>query len=93
MFGPLKDRRRVATRSDSCPRTFVLVVTRAAPVRSWSSNGNSHWPHIHICLADGGIQSAEQSRSLNTTRSRSMRFDLIHEATGIGHCQTKPKPT
>lgn len=32
MFGRLKDWRRVATRSDSCPRAFLSAITLAATV-------------------------------------------------------------
>jgi len=34
-FGRLKDRRRVATRYDRCPKDFISTVALAAIVMSW----------------------------------------------------------
>ena len=35
MFGRLKDRRRVATRWDRCPKIFLSAITLAATVIHW----------------------------------------------------------
>ena len=35
MFGRLKDWRRVATRYDRCPETFLSAITRAATILFW----------------------------------------------------------
>ena len=35
MFGRLKDRRRVATRRDRCPKVFLSAITLAATVIHW----------------------------------------------------------
>ena len=35
MFGRLKDRRRIATRYDRCPKAFLFAITLAATVIFW----------------------------------------------------------